>query len=187
MEATAGTAAHALHVMKDASFDHASRILPRLEHRGTLRQFDCSPWALLQRSAPLAKLIGLYHSGKAGKASLFNNAVLDKREHLATAFILDETIALMVTVEAGEKLLLPGITNWWPRGNPVILCTDSGFVGLGSAHTAPGDEIALIDKTFIPAILTPKHNGYVFRGYAYVPLLPCIDRKELIPRIYLIL
>jgi hypothetical protein len=111
--------------------------------------------------------------------------VLEKLEEPSPERSLDDTIWHMVKRDAGETPLLPEMPNWWSRGRPVIFCTDAGFVGLGPAHTAPGDEVALIDETFIPAVLTPvQDTGHVFRGYAYVPLLPFVSPEELKQHLY---
>jgi hypothetical protein len=61
---------------------------------------------------------------------------------------------------------------WWAKNTRrVLLCTDTGRLGLASHGITYGDSIAIIDETFLPAVLTPSGNHYKFRGYAYIPSL----------------
>jgi hypothetical protein len=60
---------------------------------------------------------------------------------------------------------------WWGEKftQRVLFCTDTGRLGLASSRIRSGDSIAIIDKTYLPAILTPSGTYYAFQDYAHTP------------------
>ena len=75
------------------------------------------------------------------------------------------------------------IPKWLSKqGRKTLFCTDAGLVGLALHGISPGDSIAIVDETCLPAVLRPlwdHREKYEFRGYAYVPLLLNVPANEL--------